>query len=241
MKKKFAIKFTKPISGKRFGVFQQIMKGIWSEKVDLRPYVAWDSASHINRKSSAKYQSLYTNLFQQEKSFVLEIFLDINYNRSDTNAQAVQQARAYIEDIMTYCQHQHISFRFFYPGYSFWKHPYLKTSPLQKDLFSAQKFLTDLLSTLPTAKKRYSSLLSEFLTTIPLWTQKKVFVLFSDFLLLDSAVKKQLHYLKRTHQFFLFQLPIDPASGQNYHRYFLTQKMLHRVGWSTDVELISID
>ena len=241
MKKKFALKFTKPISGKRFGVFQYLMKGIGSEKVDIRPYAPGDSASHINRKLSAKYQSLYTNIFQQEKSFVLEIFLDINYNRRGNDAPATQQVRAYIEDIISYCQHQHISFRFFYPVYSRYRRPYLTSSPIQKDSIAAKTLLTTILTTITKTRPYYHSFLSEFLATTTLWTQKKVFVLFSDFLLLDNHIKQQLHYLHRTHQFFLFQLPIDPMSGQNYHRYFLNKKMLHHLGWSTDIELISID
>jgi uncharacterized protein (DUF58 family) len=47
----------------------------------MRKYSVGDSASQINRKLSAKYQELYTNVFQQEKSLNLDIFFDINYNR----------------------------------------------------------------------------------------------------------------------------------------------------------------
>jgi len=115
MKKKFSIKLTKPIAGKRFGVFQHIMKGAGSEKVDLRKYSAGDSASQINRKVSAKYQELYTNIFQQEKSLSLDMFFDINYNRRGGKRANVEQVRAYAEDIISYCQHQQINITFFYP------------------------------------------------------------------------------------------------------------------------------
>ncbi|MEI7919047.1 MAG: DUF58 domain-containing protein [bacterium] len=47
----------------------------------MRKYVVGDSASQINWKVSARHQELYTNIFQQEKSLQVDIFLDVNYNR----------------------------------------------------------------------------------------------------------------------------------------------------------------
>ena len=119
MKKKFSIKLTRPIVGKRFGVFQHIMKWSGSEKIDMRKYSAGDSASQINRKLSAKYQELYTNIFQQEKSLTLDIFFDINYNRRGGKISNEEQVLAYAEDIVSYCQKQQISIRFFSPEQRF--------------------------------------------------------------------------------------------------------------------------
>lgn len=81
----------------------------------MRKYSAGDSASQINRKLSAKYQELYTNIFQQEKSLSLDMFLDINYNRRGGNIPNEEQVLAYAEDIISYCQKQQIHITFFSP------------------------------------------------------------------------------------------------------------------------------
>jgi uncharacterized protein (DUF58 family) len=81
----------------------------------MRKYSPGDSASQINRKLSAKYQELYTNIFQQEKSLSLDICMDINYNRRGGKITNTEQVRVYAEDIISYCQHQQINIRFFYP------------------------------------------------------------------------------------------------------------------------------
>lgn len=85
----------------------------------MRKYSAGDSASQINRKLSAKYQELYTNIFQQEKSLILDLFLDINYNRRGGEYPNRKQVLAYAEDIVAYCQHQQIGIRFFWPKRNF--------------------------------------------------------------------------------------------------------------------------
>lgn len=79
----------------------------------MRKYSAGDSASQINWKLSAKYQELYTNIFQQEKSLNLDMFFDINYNRRGGKIANAEQVRAYAEDIVSYCQHQQINITFF--------------------------------------------------------------------------------------------------------------------------------
>jgi uncharacterized protein (DUF58 family) len=81
----------------------------------MRKYSAGDSASQINRKLSAKYQELYTNIFQQEKSLSLDMFFDINYNRRGGKIANEEQVLAYAEDIVLYCQKQQITIRFFSP------------------------------------------------------------------------------------------------------------------------------
>jgi uncharacterized protein (DUF58 family) len=81
----------------------------------MRKYSIGDSASQINRKLSAKYQELYTNVFQQEKSLSLDLFFDINYNRRGGNIPNNEQVLAYAEDIIFYCQHEQINIKFFYP------------------------------------------------------------------------------------------------------------------------------
>lgn len=224
MQKKFTIKLTKPIVGKRFGVFQHIMKWAGSDKVDMRKYSAGDSASQINWKLSAKYQELYTNIFQQEKSLNLDIFLDINYNRRGGKIANAEQVRAYAEDIVSYCQHEQIGIRFFWPEQKFFGTAKLVEKTMPRNSDEVKKFLHDLLAKVKKTKKIYESSLLPFLTKAASEKSRRAIVIFSDFLTMDEEAKKLVNYLKKQHIVFLFQLPIDPEQWQNYSKFFLKQK-----------------
>ena len=82
MKWIFKLDPRKLIAGKYFGQFQSIFSGLWTEMTDARPYTPGDSAKTINRKTSAKHQQLYSNIYQQEKAIAIDIFRDVNYNRN---------------------------------------------------------------------------------------------------------------------------------------------------------------
>lgn len=240
MKKKFSIKLTKPIVGKRFWVFQHIMKWAGSEKIDMRKYSIGDSASQINRKLSAKYQELYTNVFQQEKSLTLDIFFDINYNRRWWIIPNKEQVLAYAEDIVSYCQKQQISVRFFSPEQRFFWSANIKTELMKKNKEETRNALHDIIAKTQATKKIYTSSLHTFLNHAVEEKWRRAIVIFSDFLTMDEKVKKLLHYLKKQHIIFLFQLPIDPEQGQNYNRFFL-QKNAPTKKRSGEIELLQID
>ncbi len=246
MKKKFSIKLTKPIVGKRFGAFQSIMKWAGIEKVDMRKYSPGDSASQINRRLSAKYQELYTNIFQQEKSLTLDIFLDINYNRRGWKYPNREQALTYSEDIVSYCQHQQIGIRFFRPKTNFRWTAKLEKKIMKKNNEELFTTLHDILRWVKKTKKIYQSLLQEFLNEATKEKPKRAIVIFSDFLVMDEEAKKMLHYLKKQHILFLFQLPIDPEQGQNYDTFFLQKNLPAGAGAPTkkrseEIELLQID
>lgn len=240
MKKKFSIKLTRPIVGKRFGVFQHIMKWSGSEKIDMRKYSAGDSASQINRKLSAKYQELYTNIFQQEKSLTLDIFFDINYNRRGGKISNEEQVLAYAEDIVSYCQKQQISIRFFSPEQRFFWATKLVEKIMAKNKDEIKNNLHEILAKVKTTKKIYESLLNVFLNNAIEEKQRRAIVIFSDFLAMDDESKKLLHYLRKQHILFLFQLPIDQEQGQNYSKFFL-QKNASTKKWSGEIELLQVD
>ena len=82
MKDNFRLIPKRPIIGNYFGLFQSIFSGIGSEMNDVRPYTPGDSAKTINRKTSAKYQELYSTVYHQEKSISIDVLRDINYNWS---------------------------------------------------------------------------------------------------------------------------------------------------------------
>ncbi len=240
MKKKFTIKITKPIVGKRFGVFQHIMKWAGSDKVDMRKYCAGDSASHINRKLSAKYQELYTNIFQQEKSLSLDMFFDINYNRRGWIISNEKKVLAYAEDIISYCQHQQINIRFFYPEQKIFSSNRLKEKIVSKNTDDIKNALHEILLQVKKTKKIYQSSLNIFLNNAVKEKQRRAIVIFSDFLVMDEETKKLLHYLKKQHILFLFQLPINIEQWQNYNSFFL-QKNIMPNKWSDEIELLQVD
>lgn len=236
MQKKFSIKLTKPIVGKRFGVFQHIMKWAWSDKVDMRKYVVGDSASQINWKVSARHQELYTNIFQQEKSLQVDIFLDVNYNRRWGIVPNSEQVRAYASDILSYCHHEHIAVRFFYP-----KHQRLGKSKLITTSTTTNKeyllnTLDEIIASTKTTKKRYSSLLADFLKKTGEDLPRRAIIIFSDFLTMDEPMKQLVHYLRKQHILFLFQLPIDPEQGQNYNKFLLKNPIMQNT--RNEIELL---
>lgn len=187
----------------------------------MRKYSSGDSASQINRKLSAKYQELYTNIFQQEKSLSLDIFMDINYNRRGGNIANAEQVRAYTEDIISYCQHQQIGIQFFYPQQGFFGPTRLVDKIIKKNTDEILDTLHDILRTVKKTNKWYGSVLHTFLVGAVEKKQRRAIVIFSDFLTMDAEEKKLLHYLRQHHILFLFQLPIDQNQGQNYSSFFL--------------------
>lgn len=190
----------------------------------MRKYSSGDSASQINWKLSAKYQELYTNIFQQEKSLNLDIFLDINYNRRGGKIANVEQIRAYAEDIVSYCKHEHIGIRFFYPEQRWFGSAKLIEKIMPRNSDEIRKSLYDILTKVKKTKKIYESSLLPFLNKAASEKSRRAIVVFSDFLMMDEEAKKLVNYLKKQHIVFLFQLPIDPEQGQNYSKFFLKQK-----------------
>lgn len=239
MQKKFTIKLTKPIVGKRFGVFQYIMKWAGSDKVDMRKYSSGDSASQINWKLSAKYQELYTNIFQQEKSLSLDMFLDINYNRRGGEIPNAEQVLAYAEDIVSYCQHEQIGIRFFWPEQKFFWTTKLVEKIMPRNSDEIRNFLHEILTKVKKTKKIYESSLATFLDKAAGEKWRRAIVIFSDFLTMDEEAKKLLHYLRKQHILFLFQLPIDIEQGQNYSKFFM-KKITPGKG-SSEIELLEVD
>jgi len=57
---------------------------------------------------------------------------------------------------------------------------------------------------------------------------------------MDTEAKKLLHYLKKQHILFLFQLPIDPEQGQNYSKFFLRKNAPAKKP-SGEIELLQVD
>lgn len=232
MHKTFSIKLTKPIVGKRFGVFQHIMTWAGSEKVDMRKYATGDSASQINWKQSAKHQELYTNIFQQEKSLTLDLFLDINYNRRWGKLPNREQAFAYTDDILSYCKHQQIAVTIHYPTHKRRGNSKLLHKESKQHENDFRTVLEQLFAQVQKTKPYYTSHLHDFLRTTIQNKKRRALVIFSDFLMMDNEAKQLISYLKKQHIVFLFQLPIDPEYGQNYEQWFVKKTLATGSGTS---------
>ena len=216
------------------------MKWSGSEKIDMRKYSVGDSASQINRKLSAKYQELYTNIFQQEKSLNLDIFFDINYNRRGGKISNEKQVLAYAEDIILYCQHEQINIRFFYPEQRLFWVTRLIEKVMRRNTDEIRNNVHEILAKVKKTKKIYESSLNMFLNRSVEEKQRRAIVIFSDFLAMDEETKKLLHYLRIHHILFLFQLPIDYNQWQNYSTFFLQKNIAPGKG-SDEIELLQAD
>lgn len=132
-----------------------------------------------------------------------------------------EQVRAYASDILSYCQHEHIAVRFFYPQQQRLGKSLLMTTPPKKNKDELLTTLDEIIASTKKTKKRYSSLLADFLKKTGEDLPRRAIVIFSDFLTMDEPMKQLIHHLRKQHILFLFQLPIDPEQGQNYSKFFL--------------------
>ncbi len=219
MKQAFKIQLSTPIAGKWFGAFLGIMKWIGIEKTDTRKYVAGDSQKSVNRKASAKYQELYTTVFHQEKALSLDFFLDINYNRRWGEPRNVDQVQRDGEEILEYSKQHGIRVTLYAPSTSLFG----LSMKLKKIIWSKDAF-QKILATIKNTKKRYQSRLKNFLQEAMQVKEKRVIVIFSDFLAMDEEDVKLLKYLKKQHILFLFKLPIDVNEGQNYNEWMMKDR-----------------
>ncbi len=187
----------------------------------MRKYSSGDSASQINRKRSAKYQELYTNVFQQEKSLVMDMFLDINYNRRGGKIPNREQALSYTEDILSYCKQQQIAVTMHYPKYRRRGTSTLVHKDTKQHMREFRTMIEAIFTQVKKTKPYYTSRLHDFLRTAVKNKKRRALVLFSDFLTMDDEAKQLISYLRKHHILFLFQLPIDPDYGQNYEQFLL--------------------
>ena len=86
---------------------------------------------------------------------------------------------------------------------------------MKKNTDEIKNNLHEILSKVKKTKKIYESSLNAFLNKAvedkqrPTTAGKRAIVVFSDFLAMDEESKKLLHYLRKQHILFLFQLPIN--------------------------------
>ncbi|NOZ44528.1 MAG: DUF58 domain-containing protein [bacterium] len=220
----FILQIKKKIQGKYFSHFESIFKGSGIEVHDFRPYQTGDTPKSINRKLSAKQQQLFINLFQEEKSIDLDIFLDINYNRKGKFNQEINSRHALnlLSDILVYSQKYLLPVQLFYPQIQqkgFQLH-YKKRDTKFTNIYQFLDTFPQLLNTIP---RYYHTLLPAFLEYSIKHSKTRAIVIISDFLDLQPEKTRLLQQLNKDHKLILFQIPVHKYYGQNYE----SHKILH--------------
>lgn len=234
--KKFAIKFKKLIAGKHFGSFQSIFSGSWLEVNDFRKYMSGDAFKTINWKLSAKHNELFINKFNRDQEIELDIFLDINYNRrwkkDKKDKRNYIYFMDYFADIIVYCRKHFIPIQLFYPKPLWKKFTYKITPTLHhikttKDLTPLHSFLQQFPKIVKQTPNHYISTLPFFLQQTKKIRKRRAIIIFSDFLDIKDTDIKILNMLHKEHALYLFRIPINPYSGQNYCHTIVNQDKLH--------------
>lgn len=213
MKHDFELIIRKLVAGKFYGDFISLFQWGWIEKKDVREYVRWDDSKRINWKLSAKQNNLYVDVFHQEKDAILQIFFDVNPNRSAGVHELygniiIQQ---YV-DLVIYCLRHGIHVECFLP-----KNNQLIASEVWKDKIKAHGMVSQLEENIAYYQNRsYSSFLEEFVDRMLEEKKRRTILLFSDFLTLTDKMKQSLELLYEDNSLFFFRIPIDTNSGRNY-------------------------
>ena len=71
-------KLTKALWKGLFGVYKSAFKWVWIEFVEHREYSYWDSIKNIDWKTSARTDTIYTKIFEEERDINVLFLLDIN-------------------------------------------------------------------------------------------------------------------------------------------------------------------
>ena len=76
--KLFDFKLTKALWKGLFGVYKSVFKWVWIEFVEHREYSFWDSIKNIDWKTSARTDTIYTKIFEEERDINVLFLIDVN-------------------------------------------------------------------------------------------------------------------------------------------------------------------
>jgi len=206
----------KLIAGRYYGDFVSMFRWWWIEKQDNRPYLIWDDSKSINRKLSAKYDSLYVDVFHQEKDATLQVFFDVNHNRKSwVNKSFKDIIIQHYLDLSVYC----LKHQIFVECFTYEKGQILVDS-IGKDKIKAHAFIDNLKNLIDNQKMQYRSWWIEFLQTMKQSAKRRAIMIFSDFMRLDDKSTILLKQLMKDHAIYLFTLKLSEQSGLNYEWWY---------------------
>jgi hypothetical protein len=222
MKRKFLIKIKKLIEGKYFSTFASIFKWPGMEISEVRKYSFGDPLRYINRKTSAKHNELYTNLFHQEKDISLDVFFDINYNWRYWDIANRQLVVEFWTDILIYCKKNWIRIKIYFVEQKlFGQKSKINTINIEKHIEKWYNFIDQIYKITHKTIPVYNTWISHFLDTQKTNKHKRAIVIFSDFLDLSYDDKKTLKYLDKEYFLLLAKIWVNKNEWQNYNDFVL--------------------
>ncbi len=214
--RKFEFKFRKILSWKVFWDFLSYFKWDWIEFDDFRPYIAGDDVRSINWKLTAKYDSLFINLFKQQKDSEIHILFDINrnWNWYDWNKYTKEKIYELFSDLLIFSNK--------FKANIIWYYPYkndLKLNKISNNFAAWYWFIKRIDWLLEKQSYFYSSSISEFLKIQKKLRKKRIIIIVSDFLSLSWNDVKILNILKKYNEVLLFRFSIAKIEGLNYNSF----------------------
>jgi len=201
------IKLRKRLSWSYAGQFRSMLKGAGVELVDTRKYVAGDAKKFVNWKQSAKHNDLYVSLFAQEKDVQVDLFCDVNYNRSSRFVQDILWDMLADLVVTGLVDGMRLMVYTLADNWRVW------SIRQWSDWYVAQ---ADLWLLIDEQGSEYHSWLSAFLHRMGHHTKKRVICVVSDFLALSDLEVQRLLALAVDHHLVLLRVRVDPHEGVNY-------------------------
>jgi len=214
-------KLRKRLIGERYGSLETLFKWQWVAVRDTRRYQPGDQKATINRKQSAKRDQLYVNEYEAERTATVDLFLDINANRS-TGVEVSNRslARDFLADYMVFA----IENSLITIGYLPHKEEFLTRSLWnERERMGRYNDIEQLVAS--SRKNGYQSALSLFLQRAKTITKRRVIIIVADFLDLTEQDKNLLQRLEQRSIVICIRIPTCLIIWK-WYSYYTTKKVL---------------
>lgn len=214
------------VDGKWYGEWRNKQKGEGLTKVDVRPYVTTDSAKRINWKMSLKKGDILVNEMEKEINITIDIFLDRNKNWvAGFEKPWWKIIESMLKEMTQVCIAHSV------------RQSLVVSSPKGEihEVFHEQLRYTpaDFLS--PSIFRwypdTYVSGLAPYISCMEKKDRRRVCILFSDFLAVDTVLQQRIQGLQQKNQVFLFQIPVA-ATWLRHEPYFYRSNPQVHLSWS---------
>lgn len=207
----------KQLSARKYlSIIPSIFRGEGTEFADIKKYTIGDNSRHINRKLSAKHNNFFTNIFHQEKDIVVEIFLDINFNRKCRyewikNSDIIEN---FLHEAFLFAKKNNLALQINTPT---------KERNIQKNFQQEEKILQEIKNMIKKTKPIYETNLNKFLERWLQKNKKNVLCIISDFLDVSKDQKNKIKISEKDKEIWCIKLPLDPIQWTNYYANFIEE------------------
>lgn len=211
---------------KRAGMFASVFRGSGMEIADFRQWQAGDQQKTVNRKLSAKHDELWINQYESDRTIDVELFLDINQNRTTGNEQEnIDIVIGALTDFLVYAKKRQLRCTIL------WRHGEGSSDNFHEGLrreyhwkFDVQQVMhifQQLIADVQELKRKrwgaYVSMVDSYLQRASAIRKRRVLVLRSDFLEWGAESTKLAEYLQEHHVAMVWvTLPISEYVWENY-------------------------